>query len=332
MNNQCATGCGRPADTGLCRSCLDTLLRALRDVEWLLPELDVTVARQSKASRGSIGFVTGSGGQVMPLHLGASNLVDDLRDFLSGWVHNLWEDYSVRWWVCQGCGAEDQTGERQHAAPFEGTACGSTRWEPHRHPLDLAIHPLPLSRWLLRHPSWLASAPYAEELNSEILGLVERGKRIVSGPVDRVYLGICSADLHLGDDENGDPIALCQRDLYGLANRAYVVCPDCGVEWEMQARRDHMLEAMREQLLTATELSRALPNYLDRPDDKPVTAAMIRGYAKRGRLVAHGESAASEDDLMDGVEQLRRGRAYAPRYRVGDLLDLLEAQTIAEAS
>lgn len=293
--NTCATGCGRPTDTALCRTCLDTLTRALRDIEWLYPELDVTITRQAKTTRGGgIGFVTGGGGAPMPLHLGASSLSDDLRDNLAGWVQNLWEDYAVD-----------------------------------RAVIDVAVHPLPLARWLLRHPSWMAGCSYAAELFDEVIGLVERARRMVSGPLDRIYLGICSADLRVADefDPDAEPIEQCQRDLYGLPNRASVVCPACGWEWDMQWRRDRMLESMRDQLLTATELSRALPTYLDRPDDKPVTASMIRGYAARGRLLPHSD-AASEDALLGEAPRGRR----APRYRVGDVLDLLAAQLLPEAS
>lgn len=48
--------------------------------------------------------------------------------------------------------------------------------------------------------------------------------------------------------------------------------------------------ARRHQLLTATEMSRALPGLLPRdPNGRQpaLTAAMIRGYAHRGRLAKH---------------------------------------------
>ncbi|WP_116201294.1 hypothetical protein [Amycolatopsis circi] len=289
--NTCATGCGRPTDTALCRTCLDDLTKALREVEWLYPELDVTITRQAKTKRGGVGFVTGGSESSTPSNLGASKVADDLRDNLAGWVQNLWNDYSVD-----------------------------------RAPLDIVIHPWPLARWLLRHPSWMAGCSYAADLFNEITSRVKRAWNTVLGPRDRLYLGICSADLMVGGDENGEPLEHCDRDLYGLPDRAFVACA-CGWEWDIQERRAWMLKAMEDQLLTATELSRALPTYLDRPDDKPVTASMIRGYAARGRLLPHSD-AASEDPLLDEVPRGRR----APRYRVGDVLDLLAAQLLPEAS
>ncbi|WP_409186461.1 hypothetical protein F9C11_20420 [Amycolatopsis sp. VS8301801F10] len=254
----------------------------------------MTITRQAKTTRGGVGFVTGGGGSPMPLHLGASSLTDDLRDNLAGWVQNLWEDYAV-----------DHT------------------------PIDVAVHPLPLARWLLRHPSWMAGCAYAAELFAEITWRVESARRMVSGPLDRVYLGICSADVRVVEefDPDAEQLERCDRDLYGLPNRASVVCPACGWEWDIQERRDWMLRAMENQLLTATELSRALPTYLDRE----VTASMIRGYAARGRLVQHADSEPSEDDLLD-VPSSGRERRRVPRYRVGDVLDLLAAQSIPQAS
>lgn len=158
--NTCATGCGRPTDTALCRTCIDTLTKALRDVEWLYPELDVTITRQAKTTRGGVGFVTGGSESSTPANLGASRVADDLRDVLASWVQNLWTDYSV-----------------DHAL------------------LDIVIHPWPLAKWLLRHQSWMAGCSYADDLFTEVTARVSRARSAVFGPRDRVYLGICSADL-----------------------------------------------------------------------------------------------------------------------------------------
>jgi hypothetical protein len=66
---------------------------------------------------------------------------------------------------------------------------------------------------------------------------------------------------------------------------------------------------MEDEVLTAVELSRALTAYVG----MAVTPATIRGYAHRGRLLPRGEHS-------------------KPRYRVGDLLDILFATPALEAS
>lgn len=313
MTIECVVGCGRPSETNTCSSCLRKLFDDLRDIEWLLPELDITITRQSKLSGGGVGFVTGKGEESMPLHLGASAVAAELRDRLARWVLNLWEEHGVRWHRCTACGAEDRSGD---GYPPCGPGC-PTEWDTHLDPLDIPLHALPLSRWLLRHPSWVQSYSDGAAMFDDIRGAVRHARSTIYGPGERVFLGICSAPVELPVGDDGDSVLVeCQRDLYGAKGRAMVACPECGAEWDTGARRRHMLASMEDELLTATELSRALPNYLQRPDDKPVTASMVRGYARRGRLMAHGYAPGSGD----------------ARYRVGDLLDILEPTAGAEAS
>ncbi|MGW3992391.1 hypothetical protein ACWEF6_02775 [Amycolatopsis sp. NPDC004772] len=310
MTVECVAGCGGPTETTMCAGCARKLFDDLREVEWLLPELDITITRQAKLSSGGVGFVTGNGGGSMPLHLGASAVAAELRDRLARWVLNLWEEHGVRWHRCTACGVEDRTGE---GAPACAPGC-PTKWETHLDPLNIPLHPLPLSRWLLRHPSWVQSYSDGAALFDDIRSAVRHAKSTVYGPGERAFLGICSAPIEAPVGDDGDTVLVeCQRDLYGAKGRPWVACPECGAEWDAVERRRWMLHRMRDELLTATELSRALPNYLERPDDKPVTASMIRGYAKRGRLVAHGYAPGSQD----------------PRYRVGDLLDILEPTAAA---
>lgn len=324
----CELDCGQPSETRMCRTCLNKLFDQLREIEWIIPELDITITRQAKISNGGIGFVTGNTGSTIPVHLGASTVAATLRDRLARWIHTLWEDNGPRWHRCTLCGTEDRSGRGVDCRP----GC-TTEWETHLDPLDIALHPLPLSRWLIRHPTWISSYEHAAELFDDITGALRHAKRSVFGPANRVFLGICSAPIEVPVGDDGDSVLIeCPHDLYGLQDRPAVVCPGCGAEWDAIARRRHMLTAMEDQLLTATELSRALPNYLDRPDDKPVTAAMIRGYAHRGRLLAHSTVDADPDVGNDEAVIEVAGRRREPRYRVGDLLDILEAQIVAEAS
>lgn len=280
----CVLNCGRPADN-MCGICWKELKTCLEDVEQLLPDLDVAVSRQAKIGGSAVGFVTGSSERQIPPNLGAAATVQHLRDTLARWVHRL------------------------------------AQAESHVVVLDLVVHPLPLSRWLLRHPSWIAGHTAAVELHAEITGAVRRARGVVFGPPQQVYLGICSAPVLVQHEEGGDEEAECPRDLYAAKDRVGVRCAECGFSHDVAYRRKRMLDAMEDQLLSATELSRALPPYLDRE----VTANMIYGYAKRGRLVAHGSVLAEVNSNLTV-----KGRQI-PRYRVGDVLDVL-AEVSAKAA
>lgn len=324
MTTTCVLGCGRPTETQLCTVDLKNLLDDLREIELLLPDLDVAVTRQAKIGGSSVGFVSGSSEQRIPVHLGAAAVVAELRDKLAVWVHTLWEENAPRWHRCAACGTEDRGGAGSVCAP----GC-PTEWETHVDPLDAAVHPLPLSKWLLRHPSWMSGHAEAAGLHDDVTAAVRHAKRVIYGPAERVYLGICSAPIEVPVGDDGDSVMQeCQRDLYGAKDRRAVVCPDCGWEFDADVRRRVMLEAMEDQLLTATEMSRALPSYLD----QPLTASMVRGYALRGRLLAHGTTDADPDDgAVEGVLVVA-GRRRAPRYRVGDVLDVLAEVAAREAS
>jgi hypothetical protein len=325
LTNTCVLGCGRPTETQLCTVDLKNLLDDLREIEALLPDLDVAVTRQAKIGGSSVGFVSGTSEQRIPVHLGASAVVAELRDKLAVWVHTLWEENAPRWHRCGACGAED----RGRAGDGNCAPGCPTRWDIHVDPLDVAVHPLPLSKWLLRHPSWMAGHSEAAGLHDDVTAAVRHAKRVIYGPAERIYLGICSAPVEVPVGDDGDTVlAECQRDLYGAKDRRAVVCPDCGWEFDADTRRRVMLGAMEDQLLTATELSRALPSYLE----QPLTASMVRGYALRGRLLAHGTVDADPDDgAVEGVLVVA-GRRRAPRYRVGDVLDVLTEVSAREAS
>jgi hypothetical protein len=322
---ECVIDCGRPTETRICRPCLADLLDDLREVETMLPDLDVAVTRQAKIGGSGIGFVSGSSEQRIPVHLGAAAVLAELRDKFALWVQNLWEDHAPRWHRCKACGAEDRSGS---GAPSCVPGC-PTAWETHLDPLVLAVHPLPLSRWLLRHPTWIAEHQAAAELHDDIRAAVRHAKRVIYGPAERVYLGICSYRMEVTVEGAADSVMLeCETDLYGHKDRARVVCPGCGAEWDSAERRRWMLVKMEDQLLTATEMSRALPSYLDRQ----VTASMIRGFAHRNRLLSHGSVDVDPEVELDEAVVEVAGRRRSPRYRVGDVLDLLTATTVAEAS
>lgn len=160
--------------------------------------------------------------------------------------------------------------------------------------------------WMAGLPQILAIHPAAGELHEAIVDLHKRIERMVDARPDLVYLGICSAPT--GDGE-------CTRDLYCERDADVVQCRECGEAWETYWRRQRMLAGMEEQLLTATNMRTVLSRYM--PDGAPA-ASTIRWWASIGKLTRKPPH--PDDPRQD------------PRYRVGDVLDLISEQDDTRAS
>lgn len=153
--------------------------------------------------------------------------------------------------------------------------------------------PRAIARWLAHRADRLATHPHAGQLHDEITHAARRGWQAVDRAAALVYLGRCAADTTHGP---------CPADLYTKPTAATATCPDCRTQWDTTERRHWLLSLVDDQLATATEISRALPTLIN----APITAAMIRNYADRGRIARRPPDA--------------HGR---PRYRIGDVLDAL---------
>lgn len=131
----------------------------------------------------------------------------------------------------------------------------------------------------------LRQLPDADRAHRELTRAVERAERTIDLPPERWFAGPCPD---------------CGQDAYALPAAAVVSC-GCGWEADAAERRRWLLQEAEDTLANATLIAQALSGL-----GQPVTGSMIRGYAFRGRLVAHGTD--------------RLGR---PLYRIGDLLDIL---------
>jgi hypothetical protein len=156
---------------------------------------------------------------------------------------------------------------------------------------DIIWTELRLANYLLDNLNTILTDPAAGVIADEIGYARHVAQRTIDKPTPRVYAGPCED---------------CGKDLYAHPSAAEVECktPDCGAQYPIEARRRWLLGKAEDQLLTAAEMSRALPRLLG----KPLTSAMLRGYAHRGRLTQH--------------PPLPR-RPREPLYRVGDVLDLI---------
>lgn len=187
---------------------------------------------------------------------------------------------------------------RDHAHNIIGTwARDLHEINPH---LKLPDTIIDAAEWLAHLPGLLAVHPAAGEMHGQITALTEQVRRMVDTRPARAYLGLCGA-------QRGD--RRCEWTLTAEQGAEIVQCPRCGTSWETARRRDRMLAAMEEQLLSATDMRLVLSRYL--PDGVPPTGT-IRRWASEGRLT---KKPPHPGDWRQ-----------APRYRVGDVLDLISLQ------
>lgn len=163
--------------------------------------------------------------------------------------------------------------------------------------------------WLAQHPALLRSHPAADELHDEITAIVAEVARRIDTSPDRLYLGICGA--WVGDDEHEYDVHQCGATLHAWPGQPVATCRTCRTRYDVAERRDWMLGAAEEQLLTAVDCARALSGL-----GEHVSVNTIRSWAARDGRLTQREPA--DDDPR------RR-----PRYRLGDVLDLALAREVA---
>lgn len=123
-------------------------------------------------------------------------------------------------------------------------------------------------------------------------------------------------ELNMHEREARPSAGFCLHDLYAHPRAVEVVCEaeGCGARWGVADLREWLLGEAEDQLRTATELSRALPDLLQ----IKLTASMIRGYALR-----HG-------DRLPRKPPHPLDKLKSPRYRVGDLIALVKELQIGQ--
>ncbi|WP_017590262.1 LIM domain-containing protein [Nocardiopsis ganjiahuensis] len=141
-----------------------------------------------------------------------------------------------------------------------------------------------MARWLGRFVQWLRRSDIGAECVDEIVSAVAQAERSVDLPTERVLAGVC---------------ARCGKPCYARAGADRTRCRECGTELTVSEGRERLLRAAGDRLVTAAEGARSL-----RVLGHDVSAAAVRGYARRGRIT---------------VKQ--RGSADRPLYSLGDVLD-----------
>lgn len=166
------------------------------------------------------------------------------------------------------------------------------------------------SRWLLSRHARLARHPAAEQISSDIAALRLELLSAVDRNPERWYAGPCAGTRADGGPcveavvdytDDGRPVRSTRpTELYATPEARVVTCRRCGTAYDVAERRQWLLDVAQDQLAHAELIGRAAPAL-----GVDITPAAVRGYADRGRIVAHGTD--------------QRGR---PLYRVGDVIEV----------
>lgn len=253
MSHDCA--CGRPIqDTAVvCPHCgfqLDAALAEIVEYRGLAYDLDAAVSRQVR-----IGQREGSRSAETPLPYNkrASDAATHLRSVLVSWARIVHEETDP--------------------API-GPTCRRCK---HRSCRAIRFRQLPpdtlagIATWLRPRVGWLRHHRAGAEAWDEITQAVRDARRAVDRPAERLFAGPCNE---------------CDTDLYAIAGALSVTCPECGLMYEVEARREWLLGALEDHLVNATQMSR-LVTYLG----IKVADSTIRTYASKGRIASHGTDA-----------------------------------------
>lgn len=314
MTDACQV-CGSPAHARLCDMHRDELVDALRELgnsvavdevapaEWTRPEESEPDWARERARE----LAEKRGDRTGPLsrELRSQGLYEDVVDT----AYRL--DNTGPTGVPVTTGEVVEVTHHAKAAEVRDLARNTiTTWArdlAERHPhLTLPTTVPAAAAWLATLIELLAQHEAAGEIYRDIIGLPGRIRRVVQPP-DLTYLGICSANV------GGEP---CPNDVFADrdSDLDMTQCRRCWTWHDIATRRERMLRAMEDQLLTATDMRTVLTRYM--PSGVP-PASTIRWWASIGKL---------------NQKPPHPDKPRAMRYRVGDVLDLVARQEREESA
>ena len=172
----------------------------------------------------------------------------------------------------------------------EGLEAHPTTPLPAPSTVGLAVAMLNLHGWLITQDDGYVAI-------DEIGYACSQARHAIDRAPDQTYAGRC-------DSRDATTMVECGTELYALDGQATVVCPVCSWERDVQAWRYAQLEAAADQLLTLSDMTRAIGE----TGSETVSRKRIEGWVRRGRLIRAGNVGA------------------VATYRVGDVLDILNAE------
>lgn len=262
--------CGRPVNgTVLCNGCKHTLDVALANIRAYHADLELVQTR-AKAVRYDLPKGKGPGRSVplpvddrfLPAGPGAAALAE-ARSAVVTWVRVALEAWPP--------------------APFEGRLlctdslckrCSKIRFERklRRHPADTVAS---CCAYLARLLDRIASAPWATSLMHDMLGAEKALKRVDARGPERVYAGLCTICLAVGD----------RTPMYAVVGEEWVTCPaeDCGLEYRVEDRRNQMRDALEYEWMTAAAIA-DLATYLQLLGDREWVRKKLNYWHRTGTL------------------------------------------------
>lgn len=296
--------CGAQTDRFLCgddragTGCLGELLRQLGNTAALVDELNLVLSRRNKSGGTSVGYISNGGDeQPIPINTKAMEVGLWLRDRLCSWARLLWEDNAPR--------------EADGSVPA----------------IDVDLGIVSVSRWLMRHPTWIALCPAADELYAELTEDLRAAWRVAHfATPTTVYVGLCHAVIE-GEE--------CVEDLYAREDAWTVSCRTCGTEHDdVQERREGLAYAVEHQYVPVGVLVGLVTDRGLR-----LTTAMVRNLKARRRIAAYvnipdgGQGAGVIDRYGFRVRPWTSEDASAERlYNVGAVLDAIATKWARQAA
>lgn len=248
--------CGASTDLFLCPDCVDWLTASLREMVWLLRQLDTTVRRQDKLNTGTLG---GGGDNPSPINFGAMETSRSTRTTLLELVREI--------------------------------AVAGTGREPSR--LDTVATP-DLAAWLAANVHHIAKNQNAGATFRTITGLVDEDDRGRPGPLytainrtDRRFAGPCPTVR--GYDDQGRPVE-CGTMLYAAFDEDFTRCPRC--QSEIDVDKNRLKAATDRDLLSEPKLLEVMADLGEKVSRVKlyewIKAGRLqrRGYVHQGAIVA----------------------------------------------
>ncbi|MFI6368687.1 hypothetical protein ACIBG0_38895 [Nocardia sp. NPDC050630] len=315
MSETSCVACERPvADAApLCTKCGQRTIEALHKVPGLLDEFAVTragLARMTARVGGRtadialpVRVTTGRG-----VVLEGDRAYNHLVNSVTTWARALAEDLGVEPYIGgpyllelaearRGMLTADRTAAALPAAPPDATAQAAV--------------------WLAHHRHQLRAHEAADELLDDITTAVEQLTRFVDRPVERRYLGACSATFDDGA-QCGFGLRAELDDLGRTA--AYVYCGRCRARYDVHRIEADATVVAREQCYSLAELLRLLPA-LGQPIAKPT---LYRWANKERRIEPRGWRHGDDDGWR--ITDHRIADDDVQVYRLGDVLDLAQRE------
>jgi hypothetical protein len=257
----CVTGCTRPTEDMLCRYCLGELTAALREL--------VTDGNGGRGLIGELGLTLARQHRLTssPPGISTPSATQPLP------YHEAASEVSMVLVNTITSWARAVAEHNPHLHPPSGSTAAAVAW-------------------MAGVPNLLALHPAADDLHGDITAIVARVRRVIDRPPDRIYAGPCETT------DDGD---VCPEHLYARPGARAVRCGRCGTTYDVDERREWMIDYAADLRITATVALGWARLLLD----KDIPRGTWKSWVSRGRIVAHGTD--------------RRGR---PTYRFGDVRDL----------